>query len=89
MIQTIVVTPWGEDGFHVSIDGVNQANFRSGGDAAASWAADRTEVLRLRQVIDDHAGWLCSRTPDQVNKLDCGTLRAMAQELRFTGGING
>lgn len=86
--QTIVVTPWGECGFHVSIDGVNQANFKSGGDAAAQWAEDRLEVLRLRQVINDHASWLCSRTPDQVNKLDCETLRTMGQELRFLGRIN-
>lgn len=85
----IVVTPWGEDGCHVSIDGVNQANFRSGGDAAAAWAEERLQVLRILKVVDDHASWLCSRTPDQVNDLDSGTLRAMAQELRFLGGING
>lgn len=85
----IVVTPWSDEGYHVSIDGVNQANFRSGGDAAAAWAEDRIEVHRLRKVIDDHASVLHSWTPDEVKRLDAGTLRAIAQELRFQGRING
>lgn len=86
---TIVVTPFLEGGYSVSVNGEQTATFDNGGVAAAAYAEKLLEVRRLQAVIDDHASWLCSRTPDQVNDLDCGTMRAMGQELRFLGGING
>lgn len=86
--RQIVVTP-SADGFRVKVDGVDCGSFADGGEAAAAWAIQREEVVRLSKVIDDHASWMHSRTPDQVNNLDCGTMRAMAQELRFLGGVNG
>lgn len=78
-----------DGGFLVKIDGVQCGAFVDGGEAAAAWAIQREEVLRLRRVIDDHASWLHSRTHDQVNNMDCGILRATAQELRFLGRVNG
>ena len=57
--------------------------------AAVAWAKERRESARLRSEIEKHATWLQSMTPDQVDNLDCGTLRAVAQELRFLGQTNG
>lgn len=85
----IVVTPFLESGYAVSVNGEQTATFDNGGVAVAAYAEQLLEVRRLQAVIDEHAGWLCSRTPDQVNDMTNGMLRAMGQELRFLGGING
>lgn len=84
---TIVVTPWGEDGFHVNINGENSANFTAGGQAAVEWALLVLKVRKLEEIIDNHASWLHSRTQEEIGKLDQWTVMEMAQELREKAGI--
>lgn len=85
----IIVMPFLENGYSLSVNGEQTASFDNGGVATVAYAEQLLEVRRLQSVIDEHAAWLCSRTPQQVNDLDTGTLRAIGQELRFLGGING
>jgi hypothetical protein len=85
----IVVTPFLEGGYSLSVNGEQTATFDNGGVATAAYAEQLLEVRRLQSVIDDHAAWLCSRTPDQLSFLTVHDLRATGQELRFLGGING
>jgi len=60
-----------EDGdTSITIDGKTLANFQSTGDMAIAIACTAMECARLEQVIRNHASYLCSRTPDQMQCLD-------------------
>lgn len=83
----IVIEPHGDGGYRVSVDRVEIAKFTAGGQAACEFALKHLECVRLRKIIDDHASWLCSRTPDQVSDLTACKLREIGQELRFQAGI--
>lgn len=83
----IVVTPVGDVGFRVEVDGQPVGAFSNGGYATAAYADQVIEVRRLESVIREHVAWMHSRTPSQVNDLDAGRLRAIAEELKFKAGI--
>lgn len=85
----IVVTPFLEGGYSLSVNGEQTATFDNGGVATAAYAEQLLEVRRLQAVIDDHASWLCTRTVEQVNDLAAFQLREIGQQLRFLGGISG
>jgi len=82
-IDSIEVIECADERLIVSENGSEIGRFARPGFAAIEWARCKREIRRLKSEIEKHAGWLHSMTPDQVNNLDCGTLRAIAQELRF------
>lgn len=84
---TIIVTPWGDEGYEVSVNGERTGVFANGGIAASHYALQLLEVRRLEELILEQVIWMHSRTPQQVNDLDAGMMRAMAQELKFKAGI--
>ncbi len=84
----IVVLPLSGGGFQVQVNGEESAAFQSGGQACVAYARVLLEKKQLLTLIDDFAGYLCSKTPSEVNNLDCGMLRAMAEQLRNNAGIS-
>lgn len=84
----IVITPLKDDGILVEIDGDEIGRFASGGQAAAHFALAHLEMVRLRKIINDHAAFLYTRTPDQARKLDAATVRGMAEDLLSSAKIS-
>lgn len=85
---TIVVVPIAEGGIEVQINGERSGYFREPAYAAVAYANTLIAYRQLHDVIMDQVAWMHSRTPEQVNNLDAGTLRAMAEELKFKAGQN-
>lgn len=83
---TIVVVPVAEGGIEVQINGERSGYFRDPAYAAVAYANTLVAYRQLHDVIMDQVAWMHSRTPDEVNRLDAGTLRAMAEELKFKVG---
>ena len=79
----IMVIPFGEDGgYKVTIDGEPMASFISQ-EVAMSHHADLIAAHRkLQKAVNDHAGYLHSRTPDEVSNLSVHRLRDLANSLR-------
>jgi hypothetical protein len=83
---TIVVVPIAEGGIEVQINGERSGYFREPTYAAVAYAETLLAYRELHATIMEQVAWMHSRTPDQVNNLDAGILRAMATELRFKIG---
>ena len=83
---TIVVESDEDMRISVHLNGEQIGHFSSGGRAAVAYAETLLAYRELRTTIMDQVAWMHSRTPEQVNNLDAGTLRAMAEELKFRGG---
>lgn len=83
---TIIVEQNEEGAVTVSVNGERTGYFSSGARAAVAYAETLLAYRELHATIMDQVAWMHSRTPEQVNNLDAGTLRAMAEELRFKVG---
>lgn len=68
------------------MNGERTGYFSSGGRAAVAYAETLLAYRELHATIMEQVAWMHSRTPEQVNNLDAGVLRAMAEELRFKVG---
>lgn len=83
---TIVVVPVSDGGIEVQINCERSGYFREPTYAAVAYAETLLAYRELHATIMDHVAWMHSRTPDQVNNLDAGVLRALAAELKFKVG---
>lgn len=88
MKTTIIVTPFLETGFSVSINGEQSATFADGGVACAAWAEQILRVRELEHVIEKHAASLHAMTPEQVSQMDAGRVRDMASRLMVLAGLD-
>lgn len=82
-IISIEVIECADERLIVSENGAEIGRFARPGFAAIEWARAMREIRRLKNEAARMATWLYSMTPDQVNDLDCRSLRAAAQEYRL------
>jgi hypothetical protein len=85
--QVVVVMENADGGISIRNDGRPQEYYSDAGYLASQYIDVLNEFEQLRSEIAKHISWMNSRTPEQVNRLDAGTLRAIAAELKFNCGL--
>lgn len=83
---TIVVVPVSDGGINIEVNGEKTGYFRDPVYAAVAYANTLIAYRELHNIVMEHVAWMHSRTPDQVNSLDAGTLRAIAEDLKIRVG---
>ena len=83
---TIVIVPVDGGGIEVQVNGEKTGYFSNPSYAAVAYANNLIAYRELHDTVMDHIHWMNSRTPEQVGRLDAGTLRAIAEDLKIRVG---